>query len=117
MTIACSMSPSDTSTMSSTSRLTIARVSSPGSLTAMPSASVALAVGISTPLKSAYIDGNWSVCTPMIEIPGFSARAAVAMPEMSPPPPMATQRQSSSGRCLSISIAIVPCPAMTSASS
>ena len=31
----------------------------------------------------------------MIVMPGFSARAAVAMPEMSPPPPIATHRQSS----------------------
>ncbi len=50
-------------------------------------------------------------------MPGFSARAAVATPEMSPPPPMATHRQSSSGCCASISSAIVPCPAITSASS
>jgi hypothetical protein len=68
------MSPSDTRTTSSTIRFTISQVSSPGCLTAMPSASVALADGISTPLNAAYIDGNWSVCTPTTVMPGFSAR-------------------------------------------
>ena len=53
----------------------------------------------------------------MTSIVGFNARAAVATPEISPPPPTATHRQSISGCCASISSAIVPCPAITSASS
>ena len=46
-----------TSKMSSTSSRTIPEVMPPGSLTAMPSASVSPSHAMSTPLSSAYIDG------------------------------------------------------------
>jgi len=50
-------------------------------------------------------------------IDGFIARAARTTPEMRPPPPIATTRQSSCGCAASISRPIVPCPAITRRSS
>ena len=50
-------------------------------------------------------------------MPGRAARAASAMPEISPPPPTATTSVSSPGTSRSISSAIVPCPAITCGSS
>ena len=50
-------------------------------------------------------------------MPGLSALAAMAMPEISPPPPIGTTSVSISGAVPSISSASVPCPAITSGSS
>ena len=114
--MACSMSASLTSSMSSTSRLTMGCVSPPGDFTAMPSAMVYWPCGIDTPLTAAYMAGKRSVCTPMISMPGLSALAAVEMPEIRPPPPMAITSMSSCGWSSSISSATVPCPAITASS-
>ena len=52
-----------------------------------------------------------------LDLPGFSALAATAMPEISPPPPIGTISVSRSGWSASISSAIVPWPAITAGSS
>ena len=72
---ACSRLRSLTSTMSSTSSRTIAEVIAPGSLTAIPSASVSPAHGYWVPLMRLYIDGNSSASTPITSI-GWSAALA-----------------------------------------
>ena len=108
--MACSISLSLTSSMRSTSRPATSRVISPGDFTAMPSAMVYGPCGMVTPLSAAYMDGKRSVCTPTISMPGLSALAAVAMPEIRPPPPMATASVSSCGWSSSISSPTVPCP-------
>ncbi|MNL35704.1 hypothetical protein D3C87_1577470 [compost metagenome] len=92
-------------------------VSAPGDFTAMPSAMVYCPCGMATPLTAAYMDGKRSVCTPTISMPGFKALAAVAIPEIKPPPPMAITSVSSCGWSSSISSATVPCPEMTASSS
>ena len=53
----------------------------------------------------------------MISIPGLIAFAAVAIPEISPPPPIGTTSMSRSGASASSSSAIVPCPAIMAGSS
>ena len=53
----------------------------------------------------------------MMRTAGEIALAAVAMPEISPPPPIGTGSTSSSGASSSISRATVPWPAITSRSS
>lgn len=53
----------------------------------------------------------------MISIAGFMDFAATAIPAISPPPPTGTTRQSKPASPSNISIATVPCPAITSASS
>ncbi|MCY1384504.1 hypothetical protein D9M69_727670 [compost metagenome] len=89
----------------------------PGEATAMPSAIVLTPMGRCVPLMALYIEGKRSVCTPMTSMPGRIALAAVAMPAISPPPPIATTRQSRSGCTRSISSATVPWPAMMASSS
>jgi hypothetical protein len=111
------MSPSSTSRISATFFATISRVIPPGSLTAMPSAMVEAAKCGSVPFMAWYIDGKRSTSTPTISIEGFFAFAAMLMPEMSPPPPIATTIVSSPGCCASISSPQVPCPATMSGSS
>ena len=93
ITIACSMSPSSTSTRSSTRRRMISRVICPGWPTAMPSAIVLLPCGMRGALdgidhrrEARRLHADRSRC------PGLSARAAVAMPLIRPPPPTATTR-------------------------
>ena len=54
-----------------------------------------------------------SLCAPMIETFGASARSHPPIPPTSPPPPTLTITVRTSGRSVSISIAIVPCPAMS----
>ena len=54
--------------------------------------------------------------TPIILAAGFSALIAVAMPAISPPPPMATSTVSTSRFCFRISSATVPWPAITAGS-
>ncbi len=53
----------------------------------------------------------------MTPIAGLTAFATVAMPEISPPPPIGTTSVSIAGTSSSISSATVPWPAMISASS
>ena len=60
--------------------------------------------------------GAPSASTPMIRAFGFFALMAEAMPEMSPPPPMATKKVSQWLDCFIISSARVPWPAATRAS-
>ncbi len=55
--------------------------------------------------------------TPNTRISGFRVLAAVATPEISPPPPIGTISTSRSGQSSSISVARVPWPAITSRSS
>ena len=114
---AASISPSSTSTMSPTRRPMISRVIWPGFLTAMPSARV-VPPEVGFILCSAwYMEGKSSTSTPQIAIRSFSALAAVATPEMMPPPPIGTTISSRSGWSASISRPIVPCPAMILSSS
>ena len=84
----------------------------------MPSAMVGL-IGIVTgsPAASDGAKAEAPVdCTPMMRISRPSCRArslsAMAVPEMSPPPPMGTSTVSTSGVCSSTSSPTVPCPAM-----
>ena len=108
---AVSIWPSSTSRMSATSSSMIGRVSAPGFLTAMPSASVwPPALGANS-LTAWYMDGNSSAWTPIISISGLTDLAAIAMPEMMPPPPIGTTMVSSSGWSSSISKPMVPWPA------
>ncbi len=62
-------------------------------------------------------DGYMAGSTPTMSMLGFTALAAVAMPEISPPPPMGIGSTSISGASSSISSATVPWPAITSGSS
>jgi hypothetical protein len=117
MLTAFSIWGSETSTMSSTSRRTIGSVIFPGAFTAMPSARVSPRIGKLSPLMALYIDGYSMASTPITCRSGFRLLAAIAIPEMSPPPPIGTTRVSISGAVPSISSATVPCPAMTSGSS
>ena len=95
----------------------MARVSLPGSFTAMPSAMVEAANCGVVPFIAWYIAGKRTISTPNTSIAGCIAFAAIEMPEMSPPPPMATMSASSSGCVRSISSPHVPCPAMIFSSS
>ena len=95
----------------------ISRVSTPGVPTAMPSAMVLLPCGCCVPWTALTMAGKRVVCTPTISMPGLSARAATAMPAISPPPPTDTTSVSSSGSAASISSATVPWPAMMASSS
>ena len=111
------MSSSPTSTTSSTRLRISGSVSAPGALTPMPSAIVACAQARSPPCTEFHAAGKRSVWTPTIWMSGRSARAAVAMPLISPPPPIATTSVSIDGCCSSISSPIVPWPAITARSS
>ncbi len=61
--------------------------------------------------------GEASASTPMIRTPGFLALAAVATPEIIPPPPTGTTIVVTSGTCSRLSRAMVPWPAITARSS
>ena len=50
---------------------------------------------------------------PTIRRSGRAARAAIAMPEIMPPPPTGTTSVAASGTCPRTSSAMVPCPAIT----
>ena len=118
-TMALAISSSLTSTTSLTSALIIGSVSSPGRLTAMPSAIVcdAGAVTVTPASSEARTGAQPSACTPITRTSGFSACSAVAMPAISPPPPMGTITVVTAGNCSRISKPIVPCPLMTASSS
>ena len=51
----------------------------------------------SVPFIAWYIAGKRTISTPYTSMAGFSAFAAIEMPEIRPPPPMATTSASSSG--------------------
>ena len=89
----------------------------PGSLTAMPSASVSPAQGRLVPRIRLYMEGNSRASTPITCIGRPCARATVAMPEMRPPPPIGVTNVSIAGASASISTAAVPAPAMMRGSS
>ena len=113
--IACAISSSSTVTTSSTYFWHISNVSSPGCLTAMPSAMVFALVSATTcPASSdAFMPAAPAACTPTMRTFGCSIFTAAATPEASPPPPMGTTMVSTSGRSSMISRPIVPWPAMT----
>ena len=106
-TIDSVISSSVTETMSSSTRSRMLVVSTPGCLTATPSAIVKPGPSGSVP----------AACTPTIRTPGRTARRASAIPEASPPPPIGITTVPASGTCSASSSPIVPCPAMTRGSS
>ena len=114
---AVSISSSSTRKMSSTCSRTMGRVRSPGRLTAIPSAMVWMPHWMVLPLTARAMEGNRAAWTPKTLMEGLSALAAMAFPEISPPPPMEIMRASRSGKSSSISRAMVPCPAMICSSS
>ena len=114
---AFSSAGSSTSRMSSTRSAITFEVKSPGTLTAIPSASVSPPQGRLAPLILSNIEGNSAACTPTTCMAGLAALATVAMPEISPPPPIGVTMQSISGITSSISSATVPAPAATCGSS
>ena len=91
-------------------------MSSPGRLTAIPSAMVSQdGSAIGSPAASeAGKDALPAAWTPTMRTSGRSARKATAIPEMSPPPPTHTTTVVASGTCAAISRPTVPCPAMMS---
>ena len=92
-------------------------MSLPTSRTAMPSAMVWPEQGALTPRMRAVNEGYIAGSTPMMRMSGLIALAAVATPEIRPPPPIGTGRISRSGASSSISSATTPWPAMMSRSS
>ena len=87
-------------------------VSSPGCLTAIPSAIV-------SPWGSSPASGaHAAACTPIRRSSGRSSRRAIAIPAASPPPPTGiTTVPAPSGSCSASSSPSVPCPAITRGSS
>ncbi len=84
----------------------------------MPSAMVWPPSGAAfSPRILAVKEGYIAASTPTTLTSALIDLAAVATPEMSPPPPIGTISVSSSGVSSSISTATVPCPAITSRSS
>ena len=67
-----------------------------------------------TPRMRAVNEGYMAGSTPTTRMSGFTCLAAVATPEIRPPPPIGTGRTSRSGTSSSISSATVPWPAITS---
>ena len=80
-------------------------------------AMVEVPCGCCVPLTALTIAGKRVVCTPISVMSGRSARAAVATPAISPPPPTAITSVSKSGTAASISSPSVPWPAATASSS
>ena len=103
--------------MSSTSASTIGTVSEPAIGTAMPSATVVPPTAACSLRTALAIEGYRSASTPTISTSGRRARAATAIPEMSPPPPTGITSMSTCGASSSSSRATVPAPAMIAASS
>ena len=106
-TIASAICSSSTATISSSVSPRISIVSSPGSLTAIPSA-------IEKPEPPGIVP---AARTPTIRSPGRTARSASEMPDASPPPPIGITTVSRSSTCSAISSPIEPCPAITNGSS
>ena len=91
-TIASTITSSPTVTMPSSQRSISGRVSSPGRLTAMPSA-IVRALGVSTGSWAAIesaIAAQPSAWTPITSIEGSWSFSAIASPLASPPPPTGT---------------------------
>ncbi len=117
--MASTISSSVTATISCTCRWTSGKVSSPGRLTAMPSAIVCARTAASicpccTDRTNAAQPVAW---TPTTRTPGSSAVSASAEPASRPPPPHGTTTRSTSGTCSASSSPTVPCPAMMRSSS
>ena len=69
------------------------------------------------PAASAAVNtGDAAASAPMTSAPLTRARATIAVPDSSPPPPSGTMNVSSSGWSAIISSAAVPAPAITSES-
>ena len=83
-------------------------VISPGILTAIPSAIVSPVILSCLFFNKLYIAGNFFVCIPYIFILGLIDFAAIAIPEINPPPPIGIIKQSRSGILSKNSIPIVP---------
>ena len=117
--MALATSSSLTSTSSSTYSLTREYVFSPGCFTAMPSAMVETDDRHSIwPLFTELnMLGAPVTCTPYTLTDGLICLTVYAIPEISPPPPTGTTMASILSMSLSISRAIVPCPAITFSSS
>jgi hypothetical protein len=118
-TMASATSSSGTTTTSSSQRRTSGRVSSPGRLTAIPSAIVsALSTPTGSPRRSdSGKAATLSTCTPTTSTWGRADLTAIATPLASPPPPTGTTTLARSGMSSSSSSPSVPWPAMTSVSS
>ena len=102
--------------MSSTYFWIDANGTSPGHATAMPSAIVVIcstACGLPRRSDSGYAAAS-SACTPTTRTSGRRPLIAVAMPAISPPPPVGTSTVAASGACCRISRPAVPCPATMS---
>ena len=128
------ISSSSTSTMSSTKARIWAKVNSLQEATAMPSAMVAIRSSITgppaatawlrvgAPAASTPTTRTWGR-GPAIRPPGpirrgwFPRVRAAATPDARPPPPTGTTTTSASGASSASSRPMVPCPAMTAASS
>ena len=106
-TIAVEISSSETATRASSRSSRIPIVSSPGCLTAIPSAIV-------KPLPPGRQPAAW---TPTTRTSGRTAPSASAMPVQSPPPPIGTTTVSTSESWSASSSPSVPWPAITTSSS
>ncbi len=118
-TIASAISSSVTATTSSTQRSISDSVSSPGRLTAIPSAMVRAdwtATGFPS-LSDSRTGAQLEAWTPITSIEARADFSAIATPLTSPPPPTGTITRARSSTCSSNSSPIVPCPAITSGSS
>ena len=89
---------------------------SPGQLTAMPSAMVGVACTASgRPAASEPGYGaTASACTPTTCIAGSMPLTATVTPATRPPPPVGTTTVRTGGHCSAISMPSVPCPATMS---
>ena len=97
----------------------IGKVSSPGLVACSPSAIVrGTGIEVRSPAASERLTSSpASGSTPMILSPGANALAAVAQPEIRPPPDTGTTSASRGPASSSSSSPTVPCPAITRGSS
>mmetsp|Transcript_31551 Transcript_31551/g.74997 ORF Transcript_31551/g.74997 Transcript_31551/m.74997 type:complete len:206 (+) Transcript_31551:264-881(+) len=120
--MAALMAELSTRTMPSTSCRQRRKVSIPTCFTATPSAKASTLESITRrPVANdCAIALAPTGSTPMTLMDGLSSFSTAAMPAMRPPPPTATNTASSSSRCFTcctISVPMVPCPAMVKGSS
>ena len=116
VTTAASSAGSSTRIMSSHSARMISRLIAPGLLTAIPSARVWPPAAAARPFNALWTAGYIAASTPITSISGLIALAAVATPEISPPPPTGMINTARSGLASSISSPTVPWPAITAGS-
>ena len=113
--IAAAISSRETGIESSTNPRTIGHISGSTFLPPIPSTKLGrCSIVRGDPSRSAAWSGAAvSTSQARILIPGFFDSAAIAIPEISPPPPKGTRIWSTSGRSSRISSPIVPLPAIT----